>query len=132
MDIKTNAVATATTAGNGRRKFRGGRWRPTGDASIAATSGAAPNVLATNVNYVVELKSEDVAATLAGAPVLVGCGVFRPYNEESFKKNIEDVFTQLTAANDITATAAAYPAAAAGNTAQVLTEMQANQAINRQ
>ena len=48
-----------------------------------------------NVNYVVELRAEDVAGTttpvtIVGAPVIIGCGVFRPYNEESFKKDIED------------------------------------------
>jgi hypothetical protein len=129
MDIKTQGTVSATTAANGRRQFRGGRWRPTGEQA---------GTLAMNVNYVVELRAEDVAATatpvtIVGAPVIIGCGVFRPYNEESFKKDIEDVFIGLTAANNIAAAAAAvYPTAAQGNTAQVLNEMKANQGINRQ
>jgi len=129
MDIKTQGTVAATTAANGRRQFRGGRWRPTGEQA---------GTLAMSVNYVVELKAQDVAATttpvtIVGSEVIVGCGVFRPYNEESFKKDIEDVFIGLTAGNDIVAgIAGAYPAAAAGNTAQVLNEMQANQGINRQ
>jgi len=129
MDIKTQGTVAATTAANGRRQFRGGRWRPTGEQT---------GTLAMNVNYVVELRAEDVAGTttpvtIVGAPVIIGCGVFRPYNEESFKKDIEDVFIGLTAANNIVAAAAAvYPTAAQGNTAQVLNEMKANQGINRQ
>lgn len=114
MDIKTQgATPTATNAYNGRRQFRGGRWRPTD--GLAGT-------LAMNVNYVAELRAEDVAGTTNPDTVIIGCGVFRPYNEESFKKDIEDVFLGLTAANNIAAAAAAaaYPGAAEGNTAQVL------------
>lgn len=53
MDMKTLGASSTTAAGQGRRTFRGSRWRATNDASVAATAG----VLAANVNYVVQLKA---------------------------------------------------------------------------
>jgi hypothetical protein len=52
----------------------------------------------------------------------VGCGVFRPYNEESFKKVIEDIFIPLAG----TSGAAAVYTAADGNAGGVLSDMQDN------
>ena len=125
MDMKTLGASSTTAAGQGRRTFRGSRWRATNDASVAATAG----VLAANVNYVVQLKAQDIANTpaVANDKQSVGCGVFRPYNEESFKKVIEDIFIPLAG----TSGAAAVYTAADGNAGGVLSDMQDNQSVVR-
>lgn len=110
MDIKTNAADAAATAGNGRRSFRGSLWRKTGSASMAV---AAAGTTASSINYVVEVTGQDLASAQRER---IGCGVFRPYNEESAKKRVEDIFLPL----------GAYATATAVNTSGILEEMQNN------
>jgi len=110
MDIKTNADDAAATAGNGRRSFRGSLWRKTGSPSMAVV---AAGTTASSVNYVIEVTGQDLASAQTER---IGCGVFRPYNEESAKKRIEDIFLPL----------GDYAAASATNTSGILEEMQNN------
>lgn len=110
MDIKTNVADSAASAGNGRRAFRGSLWRKTGSSSMAV---AAAGTTASSINYVVEVTGQDLTSANTER---IGCGVFRPYNEESAKKRIEDIFLPL----------GDYAAASATNTSGILEEMQNN------
>ena len=64
-----------------------------------------------------ELRGVDKAASDANAAATqierIGCGVFRPFNEESAKKLVEDIFLPL----------GEYAAASATNTSGILEEM---------
>lgn len=127
FDLKTNAADSAISAGQGRRSFRGTGWRETDALSHAISNNLLPaadqTIAGGNLNYVIELRGVNKAASAADTNAAtierIGCGVFRPYNEESAKKDVEDIFLPL----------GEYAAASATNTSGLLEEMQNNQKV---